>query len=111
MFFRAVKAGLARESKLHGTAPSIRRPISWMTLKLGICVAREWRGGGRVPLMVEPRGVVFFMCRASEISAYSNEKIHTEFTRGDVAFFKGDTQLMTPALWPCADRVAAQARP
>ena len=49
------------------------------------------------------------MCQASEIFAYSNEKIYTEFglTRGGVAFFKGDTHLMTCALWPCADRVEA----
>lgn len=49
----------------------------------------------------------WFMCRASEIFAYSKKRIHTEFssTRGDMAFFMGDNQLAISALWSCADRV------
>ena len=46
--FRVVNSGLARETKLHGTASSIWRSISWMILKLGIRVARKWGEGGQV---------------------------------------------------------------
>ncbi|CAB1109183.1 unnamed protein product [Ectocarpus sp. CCAP 1310/34] len=104
-FFRAVKAGLARESTLH-TESRMRRPISWTILRSGIRTAAAWGEGGRV-LWLGLAVSYFFMCRPSEIFAYGNGKIHKEFgiTRGNVAFWKGEQQLLTPALWRCADRV------
>lgn len=44
----AVKAGLARESRTHGAAQRTRRHISWIVLKSGMCMAREWRERGQV---------------------------------------------------------------
>lgn len=76
--------------------------MSWVILKHGIHVVPEWSEGGRVLWLVLAVSH-FFLCRASEIFAASNGKIHKEFglTRGDVRYFVGKS----PALWCLTDRV------
>ena len=57
--------------------------------------------------MADTGGVVFFMCRASELYATSNGTVHKEFclTRKDVRFLMGNRRVTPPALWHFADRV------
>lgn len=57
-------------------------------------------------------GFVFFLCRASEIYAASNGKVHKEFglTRGNVRFFMEDSVVASPCLWRFADRVKVRFR-
>lgn len=100
------KAGLARESALHGGGPRIRRPISWVLLKHGIGLVHGWGEGGKV-LWLSLAVSCFSMCRASELFAGSNGRVHKEFclTRGDVCFRMGNHREASPAFWRFADRV------
>ena len=54
----------------------------------------------------------FFLTRASEIFAINRLSMHEvhRLRRGDVAFFRGATQLLLPAQWVLADRVEVRCR-
>lgn len=110
-YLRQVKSGLARESAIHGGMPRIRRPVSWVMIKHGIGLAAEWGEGGKI-LWLTLAASYFFMCRASEIYAASNGKVHKEFclTRGDIRFLMGERCVISPALWRFADRVEVRFR-
>ena len=72
---KSVKAGIAREGALKGGGPNARRPNSWTMLKQGCYVAKEWGEGGRV-LWSSLEWHIFFLCRASQLYAYSMGKTH-----------------------------------
>ncbi|CAM9799246.1 unnamed protein product, partial [Sphacelaria rigidula] len=54
----------------------------------------------------------FFLCRASELFAYSNGKIHKDFglTRGDIAFKRNGVQCVHVGEWHQADCVEMRFR-
>lgn len=74
-------------------------------LKTGIGMVKKWVEGGRV-LWLSSAVSYILMCRGSELFTDGSGKVHKELglTKGDVAFFKDDVHLFTPALWPCANR-------
>ena len=110
-FLRAVKSGLNRESTQKGEGPRIRRPLTWVILRQGHNLISSWGDGGTV-LWLSLCISYFFLCRASELFAYSNGKIHKYFglTRGDVAFKRRGTQLLKPSEWHSADCVELRFR-
>lgn len=135
---KQVKSGVARKNALHGGSNRVRCPISWVILKHGKGVVPEWGDRGKelwlasatcffscteLPnvlrqewgdrgkeLWLKSAMFYFFMCRASERFAASNEKIHfttseVGLTRGDVRFFLRSTVVTEPVLWRLANRI------
>lgn len=94
--FRVVAVGKAID-RLHAraeTKPHVRLPLTVVTM---ILAGRE-RAQTEVFRLVTWMGIAlsyFLLCRASELWAYHNGLVHTDFclTRGDLAFFEGARRL------------------
>ena len=90
----AVGKGIDRA---HGMVPRkapVRLPLTWSILSQGQPVVSTSVDGGRV-MWLGLALSYFLLCRASELWAYANGKVHPEFclTRNCLTFFRGEAQV------------------
>lgn len=108
---RCALRGVARGHADVGTQQRLRRPLAWATLQKGASLVPQWGSGGRV-LFLALSASFFFLLRASEMFAVSKLAMHEVhgLCRGDVAFFRGEMQILAPGRWFLADRVELRFR-
>ena len=97
--------GISRSHTLAGTARLVRLPVSWEMLLRVETLSPSWDSGGSV-LWLCWVWHIFFIMRSSEVLAGASGVVHAAhcLTRGDVAFFAGESQLDILG-WHRADRV------
>lgn len=95
VFLKGVRKGIKRKQVEEGVQQKIRRPLSWGIITEMQGEAAEWGEGGRV-LWIGFALSYLLMMRASELFTGEGGRANGAFilTRGDVAFFNGDQQMM-----------------
>ena len=91
----AVGKGIDRAHGKTDVRPKVRKPLTWQMLVAGRRAVEESGGPGSLAWMGLALSYLL-LCRASEIWAYGNGLVHSEFclTRGDVAFYDGPNHLV-----------------
>ena len=102
--------GIARSQVERGVRRRTRLPVTWSMLRDAEDVAQSWGPGGRVMWLCLSLSY-FLIARADEMFAASSGTVHPAhcLTRGDVAFFRGDSQLEY-VNWRQADKIEVQFR-
>lgn len=91
----AVGKGIDRAHGKSDVRPKVRKPLTWEMLIAGREAVEQMGETGS--LMWKGLALSYLLlCRASEIWAYGNGLVHSEFclTRGDIAFCNGPTRLV-----------------
>lgn len=90
----AVEKGIDRAHGKSDIKPRVRQPLTWAMLTDGKSALTDGGIGWQVVWLGLALSY-FLLCRASEIWAYNNGLVHSEYclTRGDLTFFVGPVQL------------------
>ena len=93
----SVGKGIDRAHRKSEVSPKVRKPLAWEMLIAGREAVEQVGAAGNLVW----KGLALsylLLCRSSEIWAYGNRLVHSEFclTRGDVTFCNGPTRFSGP---------------
>lgn len=91
----AAGRGIDRFQGVSGKEAQARLPLTWSILAHGFLTVSGLKEGGSV-IWLGLALSYFLLCRASELFAYANGLVHSDFclTRDCLTFFRGDVQVV-----------------